>query len=137
MSVDIEKYIAKLPAGEQGICKKLHAVILVAMPGVHCMIHYGVPGYSYTPSGFDRICYIMPQSSWVNLGFFFGADIPDPRKLLTGTGKRMRHIKIYTAEDAANPAIIPLLKTAWKKAGDDMRRFMCGRKNKVMANSYL
>jgi hypothetical protein len=40
----------------------------------------------------------------VNVGFFQGAALPDPARLLQGTGKRMRHVKLRpgTAIDAAS-----------------------------------
>lgn len=38
--------------------------------------------------------YVNVFSKHVNVGFFYGADLPDERQLLEGTGKRMRHIKL-------------------------------------------
>lgn len=64
----------------------------------------------------DRICYIAPQKNYVNLGFFFGANLPDPQHFLVGEGKRMRHIKVRSREDAGNPALEQLMKEAWKDA---------------------
>ena len=40
----------------------------------------------------------------MNLGFYRGSELPDPNKLLTGVGKRLRHIKI-TAPQAIEDAI--------------------------------
>jgi hypothetical protein len=39
----------------------------------------------------------------VNVGFFHGAELPDPARLLQGTGRFMRHVKLRpgTAADAA------------------------------------
>jgi hypothetical protein len=56
--------------------------------------------------------YILPHTSWVNLGFYKGADLPDPEGLLEGTGKKMRHIKIRSVEDAVGPAIRWLIEAA-------------------------
>ena len=43
-------------------------------------------------------------TSHVNVGFFQGAALPDPERLLQGTGKFMRHVKLRagTAIDAAS-----------------------------------
>jgi hypothetical protein len=40
----------------------------------------------------------------VNVGFFHGAALPDPARLLQGTGRFMRHVKLRsgTAADAAS-----------------------------------
>ena len=59
--------------------------------------------------------YILPYSAWVNLGFYKGADLPDPEGLLEGTGKKLRHVKIRSVEDAENPQLIPLIKSALKE----------------------
>ena len=42
-------------------------------------------------------------TSHVNVGFFHGAALPDPARLLQGTGKFMRHVKLRpgTATNAA------------------------------------
>jgi hypothetical protein len=47
--------------------------------------------------------YVNVFTSHVNVGFFCGAALPDPARLLRGTGKRMRHVTLRpgTAVDAA------------------------------------
>lgn len=57
----------------------------------------------------EAYAYIMPQKTYVNLGFFYGASLSDPANLLEGSGKAMRHIKVYTLEQADNPEIRALL----------------------------
>lgn len=56
--------------------------------------------------------YILPYKNWVNLGFYKGAVLEDKNGLLEGTGKKMRHIKIRSLEDAERPEIKELLKLA-------------------------
>ena len=56
--------------------------------------------------------YILPYTSWVNLGFYRGADLPDPEGLLEGTGKKLRHAKIRAVTEADNPSIHTLIKAA-------------------------
>ena len=41
--------------------------------------------------------YLMPQKDRVNLGFYQGASLPDPKGLLEGTGKSLRHVKVRNA----------------------------------------
>src|SRR5579859_5428793 len=47
--------------------------------------------------------YVNVFASHVNVGFFHGAVLPDPARLLQGTGKHMRHVKLQpgTATNAA------------------------------------
>ncbi len=57
--------------------------------------------------------YVNVFTSHVNVGFFCGAALPDPARLLQGTGKRMRHVTLRpgTAVDAA--ALGRLIQTAY------------------------
>ncbi len=57
--------------------------------------------------------YVNVFTSHVNVGFFQGASLPDPARLLQGTGKFMRHVKLRpgTATDAA--ALSTLISTAY------------------------
>ncbi|MEO8737409.1 MAG: DUF1801 domain-containing protein [Edaphobacter sp.] len=57
--------------------------------------------------------YVNVFTSHVNVGFFQGAALPDPGRLLQGTGKFMRHVKLRpgTATDAAS--LSKLIETAY------------------------
>jgi hypothetical protein len=44
--------------------------------------------------GGAAFAYVNAFRAHVNLGFFHGADLPDPARLLEGTGKQMRHVKL-------------------------------------------
>ena len=48
--------------------------------------------------------YVNVFTSHVSVGFFHGAALPDPARLLQGTGKWMRHVKLRpgTATDGAS-----------------------------------
>ena len=59
--------------------------------------------------------YLLPHASWVNLGFYKGADLKDPKNLMEGTGAKMRHVKIRSMEDADQPGIHALIKEALKE----------------------
>ena len=60
----------------------------------------------------DGYAYILPYARWVNLGFYQGADLPDPQALLEGTGASMRHVKLRSPEGVNNPAVRTLLESA-------------------------
>ena len=60
----------------------------------------------------DGYSYILPHAGWVNLGFYKGAELPDPKALLEGTGARMRHAKIRSVDDARRPAVRALVAAA-------------------------
>ena len=60
----------------------------------------------------EHFCWIMPATNHVNLGFNYGAELPDPKNLLEGTGKLFRHCKLKSVADLSNPELIKLLKYA-------------------------
>ena len=68
----------------------------------------------------DGYAYILPHAAWVNLGFYRGAELPDPESLLEGTGARMRHVKVRTVDDARRPALRALVAAAYAERRDAM-----------------
>ena len=54
----------------------------------------------------------------VNVGFFMGAFLPDPSGLLIGTGKRMRHVKLWPDGEIDTEALAELLQVAYRDARD-------------------
>lgn len=60
----------------------------------------------------DTVCVIMPLKAGVNLGFYGGSTLPDPAGLLSGTGKRHRHVRLTTTGDVQAPALRALLRAA-------------------------
>ena len=128
-SISVEEWLANLPTDLQLITKKLRAVARKNMPGVHEFIYHDAIGYSTSDSPFDRICYIAPQKKgYVNFGFFFGAGLSDPNTLLIGDGKRLRHVKIWSVNEAKDPALAKLIATTWDEAPESIARIHASRK---------
>ena len=67
----------------------------------------------------DAFCMLPIYTSHLNLGFNKGTLLPDPDKLLTGTGKLIRHIPVSTAEDYRNEKVKALLLSAIELAIQD------------------
>jgi hypothetical protein len=60
----------------------------------------------------DGYAYIMPMRGYVNLGFYQGAVLADPGRLLGGTGKALRHVKIRSVAEANRPPVRALVAAA-------------------------
>ncbi|HEV3040672.1 MAG TPA: DUF1801 domain-containing protein [Candidatus Angelobacter sp.] len=69
-------------------------------------------GYSYGPKYIDMVCMIMPTKIGVNLGIAYAMQLPDPGKLLEGTGKVHRHVKLRSQSDLKSAALKSLLKAS-------------------------
>jgi len=63
----------------------------------------------------DNICLIVVYRDHVNLMFPRGVDLKDPRGLLEGSGKAMRHVKMLSAGDVDRPGVRALIKQAKKR----------------------
>jgi len=57
--------------------------------------------------------YVNAFTSHVNVGFFHGAALPDPARLLQGTGKFMRHVKLRPGERQNDAALSRLIELAY------------------------
>ena len=68
--------------------------------------------YGFQRTYKDMICVIMPLKAGVNLGFSRGVDLPDPAGLLTGSGKRARHVRISSVVEARTPEVRALLEAS-------------------------
>jgi hypothetical protein len=60
----------------------------------------------------EHYAYFAVQSDHVNLGFYHGASLSDPARLLEGTGKKLRHVKLHSLSASKSPAITALLRQA-------------------------
>ena len=79
-------------------------------------------GYGTSDRLSDGIFHIAVYSNHVNLGFNDGASLDDPKGILQGSGKLIRHITIKTPEDLERPELRAYIRRARKKALDDARR---------------
>ena len=57
--------------------------------------------------------YVNVFTSHVNVGFFQGAALPDPARLLQGTGRFMRHVKLRPGAAANSAALARLIDSAY------------------------
>ena len=58
--------------------------------------------------------YVNVFTSHVNVGFFRGASLPDPARLLEGGGKLMRHVKLRPGMDSNDAALHRLIELAYE-----------------------
>ena len=58
--------------------------------------------------------YVNAFKAHVNVGFFHGADLPDPAGLLEGSGKRMRHVKLRPGVPLDEAALSALITAAYR-----------------------
>jgi hypothetical protein len=99
----------------QPIAQRLRGIVFEIDPNTVEVVRLGdrAATYGVGPKKMSEgYAYVLPHKNWVNLGFFKGADLPDPAGLMEGTGKKLRHIKIHTLQDAEQPAVQTLIEEA-------------------------
>ncbi len=80
-------------------------------PDVLELFHDGCPVACVNDAPFG---YVNAFRSHVNVGFFHGASLPDPRHLLEGNGKYMRHVKLRPGQVLDEPALEALVTAAYE-----------------------
>ncbi len=103
------------PQEIQAIARRLREVIETVHPECVEVPRPGEPSAAYgvgEKKMSEAYAYIMPQKSYVNLGFFHGVELKDFKDLLEGSGKRLRHIKIHSLAEANRPVIKKVLRAA-------------------------
>jgi hypothetical protein len=74
------------------------------------LVHDGCPTACLGDAPF---AYVNVFTSHVNVGFFHGASLPDPARLLQGTGKYMRHVKLKPGTTTNAAALSSLIEAAY------------------------
>jgi hypothetical protein len=98
-------------AGELGaIAQKWFELMRKCGDEVRELLHDGCPTACLGDAAFG---YVNVFTSHVNVGFFQGASLPDPARLLQGTGKFMRHVKLKPGMAANTAALRRLIEAAY------------------------
>jgi hypothetical protein len=82
------------------------------------LLHDGHPTACVGDAAF---CYVDAFTAHVNVGFFLGAWLDDPKGLLEGTGKRMRHVKLRPGREPDPAALTALIENAYRDMRERLR----------------
>ena len=74
------------------------------------LLHDGCPVACLGDAPFG---YVNVFTSHVNVGFFHGASLPDPARLLRGDGKHMRHVKLRPETPTNAAALRRLIEASY------------------------
>jgi hypothetical protein len=104
----IDKYISK--AGKlSGIAKAVRALVKKSVAGSEEYVNpWKIPTFDLN----GPLCFYMVAKEHVLFGFMRGALLRDPAKLLEGTGKYLRHVKLRSVADVRRPGVRSLLEEA-------------------------
>jgi hypothetical protein len=102
--------------GELGeIAKHWFEIIRKSGDDVREVLHDGHPTACVADAAF---AYVNAFKAHVNVGFFRGTQLADPKGLLEGTGKVMRHVKIRPGRTVDAVALSKLIDAAYADMKD-------------------
>src|SRR5262245_5465029 len=106
----IDGYVKK--AGKlESVTKAVRALVKRTVKGgEEYMNPWKIP--SFDSNG--PLCCFMVGKEHVTFAFLRGAALPDPEKLLEGTGKGVRHVKLRSLADVKKPGVKRLIAEAAK-----------------------
>src|ERR1700751_1257935 len=107
---DVERWLDKHSDELGAIARTWFEVMRSCGDDVREVLHDGHPTACVGEAAF---AYVNAFTAHVNVGFFRGAEIADPGRLLEGTGKRMRHVKLRPERDVDATALRQLVETAY------------------------
>lgn len=111
----VDAWMKARPGDLGALAERWFAVMRGCGPDVRELLHDGHPTACVTDAAFG---YVNAFRAHVNVGFFRGAELPDPDGLLEGTGRFMRHVKLTPGHSVDEPALRRLIEVAYA----DMRR---------------
>ena len=112
----LAKYSPEMIASAKAVRAKMRKLYPTALELVYDNYNALVIGYGATERASEFIFSIAIYPKWVNLFFAQGAGIPDPQKLLKGSGTAIRHIRLDSPALLDDPAVRALMKEAVSRA---------------------
>ncbi|HEV2287511.1 MAG TPA: DUF1801 domain-containing protein [Candidatus Acidoferrales bacterium] len=106
----IAAWMKKHPGELGAIAQRWFHVMRKCGDEVRELLHDGCPVACLGDAPF---AYVNVFTSHVNVGFFHGAALPDPARLLQGAGKAMRHVKLTPRTPTNAAALSKLIDAAY------------------------
>lgn len=105
----VDAWLAARPGALGRLARRWFSAMRACGADVRELLHDGHPTACVGEAAFG---YVNVFTAHVNVGFFKGAELPDPAGLLQGTGKAMRHVKLRPGEAVDEGALQALIATA-------------------------
>lgn len=116
----MDDILKRLPPEMASLTRAVLTRLRKLLPGAVEMVYDKsnalVIGFCPTEKPSSAINSIAVYRKWINLYFFEGDTLPDPERLLQGTGAMVRHIRITDARDLDRPAVKALVAEARKRS---------------------
>lgn len=109
----LKSFIDAFDAKDQKLIRALRSAIRKRLPGANELVYdytaFFVIGYSPTDKAIEGILSIAARANDVRLYFMHKKKLPDPKKLLKGSGSQARYVQIETTRQLSHPDIKALI----------------------------
>lgn len=109
-SPQVDQWFDSRPSVLASIARHWFDEMQSAGPDVLVLLHDGHPTACVGELAF---AYVDAFKAHVNVGVFLGTSLPDPERLLRGSGRFMRHVSIRPGEAMNEDALRTLLRAAY------------------------
>src|SRR4051812_5737733 len=110
----LQSFIAKFEPKHQTLIRSVRKVLRTRFPTAHELVYdnynFFVIGYCPTERPSDCLFSIAAASNGVGLCFTHGARLPDPKKILVGSGKQVRFLRLESAAVLDRPEVKALFQ---------------------------
>ena len=113
-------FIENFDPEEQRLIRSVRSAVRKRLPTANELVYdyytFFVIGYSPTDHPTDGIVAIAARPDGVRLYLTPGPQLPDPKKLLLGSGKQTRFVRVEAASQLAQPDVEALIAAAIDRA---------------------
>lgn len=121
----LKAFIAKFEPAHQTLIRAVRKTLRKRFPAAFELAYdnynFFVIGYGPTERPSDCIVSIAAGANGVGLCFIRGASLPDPRKLLLGSGNQTRFLRVQSADMLDRPEVKTLIAAAVAQAKTPFR----------------
>jgi hypothetical protein len=113
----IAKYSPEVAAEGRVALRKLRALVPGAVQMVYDNYQFLVVGFGPSERASDAVISLVFAPRWLSVCFLQnGPQLPDPAKLLRGSGNVVRNVRLASAKDLDTPPIRALISAALDRA---------------------
>jgi hypothetical protein len=116
----LESFIDKFDSKNAALIRSARKILRKRLPTANELVYdnynFFVIGYCSTERPSDCIVSIAAAANGVGLSFYHGASLPDPLKLLLGSGSQNRFVRIESAAMLSHPGVEELIAAAIAQA---------------------
>lgn len=125
-----DEYLADQSPENRAILRELRAFVKRTAPQLQESVKWGNGCWL---KGKVPVAYVYADRSFVQFGFMLGSRLEDPRGLLEGSGRYVRHVKVFDAAEIHERALAALLRQAIAATPERMSDLSVGAKKKKTA----